>query len=98
MTFFTKPRSGLWIAAALLAPVLVMSGELWITHHFLLEWAGWDYLGIALSIAIGLLCLWCQPITVAARLWWALAYVPLGIALLVVYALFFVCYVFGDCL
>ena len=94
----TKPKFGVWLVATILTPFIIMSFELWVTRSFALYGAGWDYAGVVLPIAVGLCCLWRLPMTVTARLWFTVAYVPVGAGLLMMYSLFFVCVVFGDCL
>jgi hypothetical protein len=94
----TKPKFGAWLAATILSPFIIMSFELWVTRKFGHYGTDWDYAGVALAIAVGLCCLWRLPVTIAARLWFTVAYVPVGAGLLLMYSLFFVCVVFGDCL
>jgi hypothetical protein len=94
----TKPKFGAWLAATILSPFIIMSFELWVTRRFGLYGTDWDYAGVVLAITVGLGCLWWLPMTVTARLCFTVAYVPVGAGLLMMYSLFFVCVVFGDCL
>jgi len=94
----TKPKFGVWLVATILAPFIIVSAELWVTRRFANEAAVWDYAAVAFAIAVGLCCLWRLPMTVTARLWFIVAYVPVGVGLLMMYSLFFMCAVFGDCL
>jgi hypothetical protein len=60
--------------------------------------AAWDYAGLALSMIAGLCCLWQLPISEQKRVLLTVVFVPVGIFVLVFYALFFECVVFGDCM
>jgi hypothetical protein len=88
-----------WLAAAIFAPFVVISAELWLTRHFNFGApAAWDYAGLALSMITGLGCLWRLPVSKQKRVLLTIVFVPVGIFVLVFYSLFFVCVVFGDCL
>jgi len=94
----TKPKFGVWIVATILSPVVIMSVELWVTRHFNSGATDWDLVGMALSVIVGICCLWQLPMSISARVWLALDYVPVSAGVLMFYSLFFVCTVFGDCL
>src|SRR5947207_670070 len=93
----TKSKFGVWVVALILAPLVIMSVELWISR--LLHVAtDWDTVGIALSVIVGVCCLWRLPISIVGRVWLTIAYVPVSAGLLSLYSLLFVCTVLGDCL
>lgn len=98
ITSHSKMKFGGWLAATIAVPFIVMSVELLITRHFNSGSAGWDYAGLALSLVAGLFCLWRLPVSITKRAWLTVAFVPVGIAVLMFYSLLFVCAVFGDCL
>ena len=100
MTFTTKTkaRTGGCLLGMVLAPLVVMSVALYVTRRLSLDGAGYDYAGIALSVAGGLCCLWRLPNNVSflSRTWLTVLYVPAAAGLLMLYSLFFVGLVFGD--
>src|ERR1700689_2644361 len=90
-------KFGGWFAASITVPIVVTSVELFITRHFYLGATGWDYAGLALSLFGGIFCVWRLPVSITKRVWLTVAFVPVGVAVLMFYSLFFVCTVFGDC-
>ena len=93
-----KGTTGAWLLGMVLAPLVTMSIALYVTRRLSLVGAGWDYGGIAVSVASGLCCLWRLPSSVSclSRAWLAVLYVPAVAGLLMLYSLFFVGLVFGD--
>jgi uncharacterized membrane protein YczE len=98
MTNKSMMRFGCWLAATFIAPIIVMSIELCLTRHFNVGTTDWDFVGLALSVIVGLFCLWQLPVSITKRAWLTVAFVPVSIGALIFYSLFFVCVVFGDCL
>ena len=90
--------TGLWALGIVVAPLAVMSLALYVTRRLSLVDAGWDYSGIALSVAVGLCCLFRLPSRVSflSRTWLAVPYVRAMTGLLMIYSLLFVGVVFGD--
>ena len=91
-------ENGAWVIALMLAPVFIVSTELWITR-----WSGngvsyWDLVRFVVALLAGLLCLWQLPLRVAGRVGLSTVYIVLGAAFLFFYSLYFVCALFRDCL
>jgi hypothetical protein len=91
-------KFGSWLAAAIIAPFVVMSVELLLTRNSNILAPGSDIIGLGLAIIAGLCCLWQLPTNVRKRALLTVVFVPIAVATLVFYSLVFVCIVFGDCL
>jgi hypothetical protein len=91
-------KFGNWIAATIIAPFIFMSVGLWLTHHFNLLGVTWYYAELALSMIVGLFCLWRLPASTKQRVLLTVVFVPVSVGALFYYSLWFVCIVFGDCL
>lgn len=57
-----------------------------------------DYLALAASVSVGLYALVLLPLTSLNRLAIATIYVPVTTGIVIVYTLYFVCFIFRDCL
>ena len=57
-----------------------------------------DFLIIILSILVGVACLAMLPITPLLRVIWIFVYLPFATCAAIMYAIMFVCAVFGACL
>jgi hypothetical protein len=93
-----KMKFGSWLAAAIIAPFVVMSAELCLANYFNSNNPSWDYVGLALSVITGLCCLWQLPASKLKRTLMTIIFVPVCTTLLFFYTFAFVCAVFGDCL
>ena len=84
---------------ALFGPFVIASIYLWFSRWPDRSWtAASDYLALVVSIVGGLLALWSLPMSVGRRAVVSVIYVPVMGALLIYWALGFVCIVFGNCL
>ncbi|MEY2605932.1 MAG: hypothetical protein QOH31_3748 [Verrucomicrobiota bacterium] len=93
-----NPKNGAWVIALMLAPVFIVSTELWITRWSGIGASYWDSVGLVVALLAGLLCLWQLSLRVAARVGLSAVYIVLGAAFLFFYSLHFVCALFHDCL
>jgi hypothetical protein len=94
-----KMKFGSWLAAAIIAPFILMSVEAWLNYHFKFVGAvWWGYAELALPVIVGLFCLWQLPVSKMKRAILTIVFVPVSIGALIYYALIFACVVFGDCL
>jgi hypothetical protein len=95
----SRAQTVVWLLAGMLfGPPALMSVYLllsrWPTRWFT---GGSDWLAHLVSVGVGVVCIGLLPLPGIARGVLALLYAPLAVFAVLMYSLYFVCMVFGDC-